>query len=101
MKILTIFQTIYKFFFWFQLAPLFRGTERSDANVTALNETLEILDTLIGSNLYLVGEQLTIADITTAVTISNGEVTIICLCSSSITFKSLRWNDKKIEKLRR
>ena len=43
--------------------PIFRGTEPTEQQLTNFKNNLKILDTLIGSNKYVAGNDLTIADL--------------------------------------
>ena len=46
----------------FQVIPLYKGTEVTEQQLTNFKNNLKLLDTLIGSNKYVAGNDLTIAD---------------------------------------
>ena len=43
--------------------PLFRGTEPTEQQTTNYKNNLKLMDTLIGANKYVTGNELTIADL--------------------------------------
>ena len=45
------------------MGPLFRGTEPTEQQRKNFDNSLKLLDTLIGSNNYVTGDDLTIADL--------------------------------------
>lgn len=60
----------------FQLPMLFRGEEYNEDNAAKLNEALGWLNTFLDGRAFVAGDNLTIADISIIVTITNIDVSV-------------------------
>lgn len=58
----------------FQIPMLFRGEEYNEENAAKLDEALGWLDTFLDGKAFVAGDDLTIADISIIVTITNLDV---------------------------
>lgn len=69
---------------YFKIPILFRGEEYNEEAADKLNEALTWLDSSLDGRAFVAGDNLTIADITIIVTLTNIDVSILFFCHTLV-----------------
>lgn len=72
-------------YFFFQFAHLFKGAELDETKLQPIVDAFEVLEKYLETSEWVAGENMTIADIAIAVTVSQAEVSLYsarqrCFC---------------------